>query len=80
MQYKNKVFLTGKNELFGLERPLLLGVLIVVMKTKTFTVLTNQKALLVSRNAKKNLKNNSENENVRHLITGMFLKFVLFSS
>ena len=34
----------------------MLGVLTIVMKTKTFTVLTNQRALLVSRNAEKNLE------------------------
>ena len=30
--------------------------LIIVMKTKTFTVLANQRALPVSRNVEKNLK------------------------
>ena len=30
------------------------------MKTNTFTVVANQRALLVSRNAENNLKNNSE--------------------
>ena len=43
-----------------------LGVLTTIMKTKTSTVLTNQSALLVSRNAGKNPKNNSENNGVRN--------------
>ena len=44
------------------------GVLTVVMKTKTFIVLANQRALLVSRNAEKNLNNSNENKKARHLI------------
>ena len=50
----------------------LLGVLTIVMKTKTVTFLTNQKTWLVSKNAEKN--NNSENKSVRHLIMEIFPK------
>ena len=39
--------------------------LTVVRKTKTFTVSANRRALLVSRNAEKNIKNNSENNSCR---------------
>ena len=43
------------------------GVLTIVMKTKTFTVLTNRSALLVSGNVGKNLEfNNSEDNSVRN--------------
>ena len=45
----------------------LVGVLTIVMKTKTFTILANQGALLVSRNVGKNLKNNSEKNSVCNL-------------
>ena len=41
-----------------------LDVLTIVMKTKTFTVLANQRALIVSRNAEKNRKNKSENNSL----------------
>ena len=44
------------------------------MKTKPFTVLANQRALLMSRNGEKNLKSNSENSSVRHLIRRIFPK------
>ena len=54
-----------------------LGVLTIVTKTKTFTILANQRALLVSRNAEKNLKNHSQNESVRHLIVFPKICFVL---
>ena len=43
-----------------------LGVLTILMKTKTFTVLANQRALLLSRNAEKNLKSYNENNSVRN--------------
>ena len=46
------------------------------MKAKTFAVLASQKALLVSENAEKNPKNNSEN----HSDVEYSPKFVLFSS
>ena len=45
-----------------------LSVLTVITKTKKFTVLANQRALYVSRNAEKNLQNNSENNTVRNFI------------
>ena len=38
-----------------------LGVLTIVMKTKTSTVVANKRPLLVSKNAEKNLKTNSVN-------------------
>ena len=50
-----------------------LGMLTIVMKTKTFTVSANQRVLLVSRNAKTNPINDSENKSVRHLIRATFL-------
>ena len=48
------------------------------MKTKTFTILANQRALLVSRNAEKSLTNNKENSNVRNLISVIFPKICFF--
>ena len=44
----------------------------IVTTTKTFTVLANRRALLVSRNVGKNRKNNSENLSDRGQLCGIF--------
>ena len=44
------------------------------MKTKTSAILFNQRALLVSKDAEKNLKNNSKNQRVHDLIREIFPK------
>ena len=45
--------------------------LTIVMKTKSFTVLANQRAFTFSRNSERNLKNNSGNNSVHNLIRGI---------
>ena len=54
-----------------------LGVLIIVMKTKTFTVLANERALPVLRNAEENLKNKSGNHTIHNKLYGTFSKNLL---
>ena len=58
---------------------LCLGVLTIVMKTKTFTVLVNQRAFL-SKYAEKNLKTNSERMASAANYVGFSPKFILFPS
>ena len=52
------------------------------MKTKTITALINQKALFLSRNGEKNLKNDSEIKTTESTTNYIEFspKFVLFSS
>ena len=50
----------------------------VAMKTKIFTVLTNRIGLLVSRNAERNLKTNSEKIASAANCVGFSPKFVFF--
>ena len=47
-----------------------LGVLTIIMKTNTLTVVTKQRASPGSRIEEKNLKNSRENSSVRNLIRG----------
>ena len=55
-----------------------LGVLTIIMKTKTSTVLANQRALLVSRNAERNLKNSSVRHSMRDFPKICFVSIVTF--
>ena len=49
-------------------------------ENKDFYYFSQSKSLLVSRNAEKNLKNNSETNSVLKLIRGISTKLVLFLS
>ena len=53
--------------------------LTVVTETKTFTVLANQRDLLVSGNAEKNLKSNGKNNSIHCQLCGDFSEIRLVS-